>query len=276
MVPLCPPNAGDGRAARRLADTCLESRQRPPSSEVGPREMMAVALARLLRDGETVFHGVASPLPMVAILLAQRLHAPNLVYLNITGSVDPGPATLPVSTVDPRLLAGTRALVTLADLFDLAARGRLDTVFLSGVQIDGAGRVNMSVIGDATRPKVRLPGGAGSAALMPSACRTILWRTRHDPRTFVERLDFVTASGNVTHVVTPGCVFARREGRLVVESIHPGVEPEALRAATGFQVDITDRTPVTPLPTARELAVLTEVDPERVSDSEFAKATGGG
>lgn len=247
-----------------------------PVAVVAPREIMAVALARLLRDGETVFHGVASPLPMVATLLAQRLHAPNLVYLNITGSVDPRPERLPVSTVDPRLLTGTRALVTLADLFDLAARGRLDTAFLSGVQIDRAGRINMSVIGDFARPKVRLPGGAGSAALMPSARRTILWRTKHDPRTFVDRLDFVTATGNVSHVVTPLCVFARRDGTLTVESIHPGVRPDALRAATGFAVEVDDATPITPPPTDRELELLAEVDPERVSDSEFAKATGGG
>ena len=244
--------------------------------EVGSREIMAVALARLLHDGETVFHGVASPLPMVATLLAQRLHAPNLVYLNITGSIDPRPDALPVSTVDPRLLTGTRALVTLADLFDLAARGRLDTAFLSGVQIDGAGRINMSAIGDFARPKVRLPGGAGSAALMPAARRTILWRTKHDPRTFVDRLDFVTAAGNVSHVVTPLCVFARREGRLGVESIHPGVVPDVLRAATGFPIDVSQDTPLTPSPTPRELALLDEIDPARVSDSEFARPTGGG
>jgi glutaconate CoA-transferase subunit B len=102
-------------------------------------EMMAVAMARLLRDGETVFHGVASPLPMVATLLAKRLQAPNVVYLNITGSVDPEPERLPVSTVDPALLRGTRSLVTLTDLFDLAARGRLDVAFLSGAQIDQEG-----------------------------------------------------------------------------------------------------------------------------------------
>src|SRR4051794_35722436 len=191
---------------------------------VDPRVQMVVCLARLLEDGETVFHGVASPIPMVAILLAKRMHAPNLVYLNITGSVDPDPAELPVSTVDPRLLRGTRSLVTLTDLFDLAARGRLDTAFLSGVQIDGLGRTNMSVIGEFDNPKVRLPGGAGSAAIMPRAKRTLIWRTKHDPRTFVEKLDFVTASGNVDRVVTPLCVFARRQGRLQVESAHSGVQ----------------------------------------------------
>ena len=235
--------------------------------------MMPIALARLLRDGEVVFHGVASPLPMVAILLAKRLHAPQLIYLNITGSSDPAPAKLPYSTVDPALLAGTRSLVTLTDLFDLSARGRLDTAFLSGVQIDGAGQINMSLIpgpdGDIHRPKVRLPGGAGSACIMPTAKRTLLWRTRHDRRTFVEKLDFLTASGNVAYVVTPLCVFRRAEGRLLVESIHPGVEPAALREQTGFAVEVDERTPLTPPPSERELAALAEVDSADVRKIEF-------
>lgn len=233
------------------------------------RDIMAVSLARLLRDGETVFHGVASPLPMVATLMAQRLHAPNLIYLNITGSTDPSPDNLPISTVDPSLLKGTRSMVTLTDLFDLAARGRLDTAFLSGVQIDSRGRINMSVIGEFNHPKVRLPGGAGSAALMPSAKRTILWRTRHDTRVFVPKLDFITAQGNVDRVVTPICVFRRRNGKLVVESIHPGVTPDQLIAATGFPVDADETTLETPSPTTEELSALAAVDPNGVSFSEF-------
>jgi glutaconate CoA-transferase subunit B len=231
--------------------------------------MMAVAMARLLHSGQTVFHGVASPLPMVATLLAKRLHAPDLTYLNITGAVDGQPDSLPVSTVDPALLTGTRSLVTLADLFDLSARGRLDVAFLSGVQIDGQGRINMSAIGDWERPTVRLPGGAGSAVLMPTARRVILWRTRHDRRTFVERLDFVTAAGNVDRVVTPLGIFARRGEWLEVESLHPGVTPETFREATGFAVEVGAETPTTPPPTVDELAALRMVDPEGIRSSEF-------
>ena len=230
---------------------------------------MAVALARLLRDGETVFFGVASPLPMVAALLARRLHAPNLVILTIPGGVGPAPTVLPVSTVDPKLLVGAPALVTLADIFDLAARGRLETAFLSGVQIDRTGRLNLSAIGDPRRPKVRLPGGAGSAALMPTARRTIIWRTRHDTRTFVAELPFVTATGNVDRVVTPLCVLRRIDGALQVESIHPFSSPNAVVRATGFPVAAGPETPVTPAPTADELATLREIDPAGVVAAEF-------
>src|SRR5215212_8731558 len=216
---------------------------RLPTPPVGAADLMAVAMARLLRDGETVFHGVASPLPMVAILLAKRTHAPDLVYLNITGSVDPTPVRLPRSTAAPQLLAGTEALVTLADLFDLSARGGLDTAFLGGVQIDGRGRINMSVIGNFDHPKVRLPGGAGSALVLPTAKRTILWRTQHTPRSLVERLDFVTATGNVDRLVTPLCVFRMEPEGFALESVFPGVTPEQVGAATGFHFRTPDTVP---------------------------------
>jgi glutaconate CoA-transferase subunit B len=242
----------------------------PEQETPAPWDMMAVSLARLLHPGETVFHGVASPLPMVATLMAKRLYAPSLIYLNITGGVDAQPDHLPVSTVDPALLRGTRSLVTLADLFDLSARGRLDVAFLSGVQIDGQGRINMSAIGDFAHPKVRLPGGAGSAMLMPTAKRVILWRTKHDPRVFVDQLDFVTGAGNVDRVVTPLGIFVRRDGQLKVESLHPGVTPEMMRDATGFQVEVGPETPETRPPSAEELAVLREIDPGGVVRSEFA------
>jgi glutaconate CoA-transferase subunit B len=230
--------------------------------------MMVVAMARLLRDGERVFHGVASPLPMIAILLAQRLHAPKLVYINIAGGVNPRPESLPLTTVDPRLMHGSHVLLRLADIFDMSARGDLDTAFLGGVQIDGQGRINMSVIGPYERPKVRLPGGAGSAAILPTARRTILWRTKHDPRSFVERLSFVTAGGNVDRVVTPLCVFIKRDGRLQVESIHPYSSAEEIRAQTGFAVE-TEGAPLTPAPTTEELRALDQVDPQKVRLVEF-------
>lgn len=231
--------------------------------------MMVVALARLLRDGEVVFHGVASPIPMVATLLARRLHAPHLVYLNITGSVNPRPAELPESTVDPRLLAGSVGRFSLAEAFDLAGRGKLDTAFLSGVQIDRLGRINMSAIGDYQRPKVRLPGGAGSAFLMETARRVLMWRTRHDPKTFVPEVSFVTAAGRVERVVTPLCVFKMGPEGLEVETIHPYSSPEEVQSMTGWDLGISARTPFAAPPTEEELKALKEIDPSGVWGIEF-------
>ncbi len=233
-------------------------------------DQMAVTLARLLRDGETVFFGLASPLVMVATLLARATHAPHLSVLTIPGSVDATLDRLPRSTVDGLLLTGARGIFGLAEIFDLSARGRLDTVFLSGVQIDACGSINMSAIGSYEAPRVRLPGGAGSALLLPTVRRAILWRTRHDPRTFVERLDFTTAAGNTAEVVTPLCRFARGAGgRLAVASLHPGVTPEEVCRQTGFAVTAGPETPVTPAPSATELELLQRIDPDNVRAAEF-------
>ncbi|MGD9890373.1 MAG: CoA-transferase subunit beta [Dehalococcoidia bacterium] len=239
-----------------------------PKTRPAPSDLMAVAMSRLLHNGESVFHGVASPLHMVAILLAKHTHAPELTYVNITGSVDPTPVELPRSTVAPQLLRGTAALTTLADLFDMSARGALDTAFLGGVQIDGMGRINMSVIGDFHRPTVRLPGGAGSALVLPTAGRTILWRTQHTPRALVEHLDFVTATGHVDRLVTPLCVFKLEGSGFALEQVFPGVTPAQVKEATGFRYQEPATVPVFE-PTSAEIRALHAVDPDRVRDIEF-------
>lgn len=57
-------------------------------------DIMVCAMARLIKDGDTVFHGVSSHMPMIAVMLAKALHAPDAVHLNIPGGVDPYPAEL--------------------------------------------------------------------------------------------------------------------------------------------------------------------------------------
>jgi glutaconate CoA-transferase subunit B len=231
--------------------------------------MMAVAMARLLRDGEVVFNGVGSFLPMLAIEVARRLHAPNLVYLNIGGGMDARLESLPWSSADPALLAGSAGIVDQPEFYQLVMRGGVDAMFLGAVQIDAAGRMNSSVIGEVRRPTARLPGGGGAAVILPLARRVILWRARHDRRTFVERLDFVTAAGNVDRVVTPLCVMRRETNRLIVETLHPGVSPETVRQATGFQVRIPSDCPWTPPPSHEELAAIRSLDPHQYRALDF-------
>lgn len=233
-------------------------------------DRMAVFLARQIRDGETVFHGVASILPMVAIALARRTHAPHLTYLNIPGGVNPFPAHLPATTVGDQLLQGARSIFNLTQIFDLSARGGLDLAFLGGAQIDARGAINLSFIGDPAKPKVRLPGGAGSAAILPTAGRTVLWRTVHDAKSFPERCDYVTASGRVDRVITPLCVFRSVEGKLQIESRHAGVGADEVRAATGFDPGPCEMAPETPEPAEEELAALAAADPEGVRFREFS------
>lgn len=232
-------------------------------------DQMAVCLARELRDGERVFHGVNSPLPMVAIFLAKKLHAPRAVLIEVAGSVDPKPERLPFSTNDPVLCQGAAAIFSNADAYDLFARGGMDLMFLGCAQIDRAGRVNMSYIGEPSSPKVRLPGGGGGSVVMEQARRIVIWRTVHDRRTFVPKVDFVTQTGNLTRVITPLAVLAMGAGGLELESVHPGATAEEVAGRTGFPLDWAGGVPETPSPTGEELAALAEVDPEGVRYSEF-------
>jgi glutaconate CoA-transferase subunit B len=235
-----------------------------------PADLMVLTIAKQLQDGERVFHGVASPLPMLAVHIARELHAPNLVYLSIAGGIDAKPEQFPrLTTADARLTTGTAAYFPLSEIFDLSARGELDVAFLSGVQFDGQGNLNMSVIGDFDQPKVRLPGGAGSAALLPTVKRAILWKTKHDRRGFVEKLDFHTASGNVDKIVTPLGVFVKEEGALKLWGLFPGRTLAEVQENTGFKVELSRDFHEIPEPTKEELELLDRLDPEKVRYVEW-------
>ena len=232
-------------------------------------DAMAVTMARLLTDSRNVFHGLASPLPAVAIALARREHNHSLLYLNIAGGVNIQPDHLESSTCSPAYLNRSESFFSLIDIFDFSARGQLDTAFLGGVQIDRFGRINNSVIGSFDTPKVKLPGGAGSAAIVPTAARTIVWRTRHDRRSFVDRCDFITACGNVREVVTPLGMLRIEDGELRLAGWFSHSNPKEIRENTGFSLIDTADCAELPPPTVRETALLQELDPEGVRFSEF-------
>ncbi len=242
-------------------------------SEIRISDMMVCAMARLIRNGETVFQGVSSHMPMIAILLAKSLHAPDAVHLNIPGGVDPKPGQLrSYTSAGKELLEHSCSSFPLSEVFDLSMRGRLDAAFLSGIQIDRHGNVNASVIGDYHKPKVRMPGGAGSAVLIPTAKRAIIWRTKHDKRTFVDRVDFITTRGNIDRIITPLCIFKFEEGRLKLDTIHPTSSLSEVIANTSFQVEY-DEIRHTPEPTKEELMMLRKIDRNDYRSIEFS---GGG
>jgi glutaconate CoA-transferase, subunit B len=204
-------------------------------------ELMACAIARALRDGERVGVGVNSPLPAAAVLLAKRTHAPTLRFRL------PG-------------VEGAEPFLGSKEFFDFAQRGRLDVFFLSGVQIDARGRINLHVLGEYERPERRFPGAFGSAVLYPIVPRVILFRLEHSPRVFVPEVDFVSAAGTPDRVVTSLAVlgFDREAGSLMLDSYHPGQSIDSVRAATGFELPARPMVRETPPPTAEQLRVLRE------------------
>jgi glutaconate CoA-transferase, subunit B len=237
---------------------------------VGPPELMAVALARTIRDGEVVAQGVDSILPSLAILLARATHAPSLTWITVAGGINPSLTELPNSSVSPRWLSGSPVIFSNPEFYRLAMRGGVDRMFLGAAQIDQHGRLNASVIGSHDRPRVRLPGGGGAAVLTQVVPHVVVWRTRHSTEVFVPAVDFVTARGNVETIVSPLGVLGVRQGGVVLQERFPDVTLEEIAARTGFPVLPATQVPVLE-PTEEEISVLREIDPQRQRDLEFTR-----
>lgn len=229
-----------------------------------PFSYIVVNLARQIRPHEIAFSGVNSTLPMLACLLAKRAYDFRYTYINVAGGVEPQPTTIPLSSSDPAIVAGSPAIFANPDFYDLCMRGGLDLVYLGCAQIDAEGRTNVSAIGSWENPKVRLPGGGGAAVMLPTAKRVATWRTEHSPRALVDTLDFVTAAGNMAALVTPLAVFQRDTApgsRFRLESWNPASSLKEVRNRTGFAFDDSTAGPTPPM-TGREAQALRELDPE--------------
>ncbi|MDW7650245.1 MAG: CoA-transferase [Bacillota bacterium] len=214
-------------------------------------ELMAAVISRQVKNGDTVAVGTFSPIPSTAALLAREAHAPDSdVY--IMGSRDWWPFS-----------EGSQ------EFFNMAQKGRFDFFFLSGAQIDQKGNINLHAIGDYNKPKVRLPGGAGSAMLYYMVKKVILFKTDHSTKSFVEKNDFITSSassppsvhrpGGLHFVITPMAVLVRNAetGNLELFSVHPGFTVDDVRQNTGFELPLyEDSSRETDPPTREELMLL--------------------
>jgi glutaconate CoA-transferase, subunit B len=240
--------------------------ERKPMAEQVPdynlEELMIIVISREVCDFETIGVGAKSPIPAAGSILAEQLHAPNVqIFIREGRGKDYYPFTTGSS-----------------ELHFLAQRGDLDLFFLSGIQIDQKGNINLHVIGDYDNPKIRLPGAYGSAMLYYMAHRVILFRTEHTVRTFVKHVDFVTAPGvtpgNVhreggpTLVVTPKAILAwdRQAEMWMLEAFHPHSSLEEVKRNTGFSLKISTSFKITPPPTDQELFTLRTVVREKLMD----------
>lgn len=210
-------------------------------------ELMAVLLSREVRDGEVSACGALSHIPAAGLLLAQALHAPNadLIILN--------------SIFNP--------FKTSKQFHYMAQRGDLGLFFVSGVQIDKHANYNLHQLGPMDQPHTRFPGGYGGGMIFYGARRTVIFRTEQTRRSFVEKVDFISAAGHTppdhlrhghpSKVVTPKANFHFdiAAGLLRLGTIHPGYTFEDIRENTGFDLGVTNA-PATPAPTEEELHTL--------------------
>jgi len=234
-------------------------------------ELMTVAAARFLRDGQVCFVGIG--LPSAAANLARLTHAPNLVLIYESGTIGTKPDVLPLSIGDGELAETADLVVPLPEIFTYWLQaGRIDVGFLGAAQIDRHGNLNTTVIGNYERPETRLPG-AGGAPEIASLARETLLVLKQSPRSFVPRLDFRTSAGHFTGngsraasgapgrgpkaVITDlGVLTPDADGELVLSALYPGVSVDEARAATGWNLRVAATIAEVPPPTPHELDTL--------------------
>ncbi|HLI60444.1 MAG TPA: CoA-transferase [Solirubrobacteraceae bacterium] len=242
-------------------------------------ELQTIVAARLLTDARSVFIGVGRP--STAALLARMVHNPELVLVYESGTIGAKPYRIPLSIGDGELAETADAVVSVPEMFNYwIGTGRVQVAFLGAAQVDRHGNLNSTVIGDYARPRTRLPG-AGGAPEIAACCQEVVVIAPHSPRTFVERLDFRTTVGfgdaagdrtrlgftgaGPTAVVTdlgvlrPVQLDPAEAPELTLTQIHPGVEVEDVRAATGWTLRVAEDLARTPPATEEELRALREL-----------------
>jgi glutaconate CoA-transferase subunit B len=243
-----------------------------------PQELMVVCAAREIRDGEVVFVGMR--LPLLAFALAKRTHAPNATGLFENGLVRDTPSAELLFTMGdaPNILGAEWATRTSA-LMGLLAQGCANLGFVGGAEVDRYGNLNTSYIDERAHPQVKLPGSGGGADIASLAGRLAIIMA-HERKRFPERVSYITSPGygdgddwrtrvglprgGPAAAITTLAVldFASETHEMELRSWHPNSSAEDVRANTGWDLHVASDAHETPPPTADELRIIRECDPQ--------------
>jgi glutaconate CoA-transferase subunit B len=255
-------------------------------------EFMIAQCARLLDDQKTAFIGFG--MPQLAAILAQRIHAPQLVQVFEFGAIGPTPLTPLVRNTmgGPSNCYRSLAWTNMNTIFAQAQLGLIDYGVLGATQIDLYGNVNSTMLGeDWHRPKKRFPGSGGANEVASYCWRTIIIMM-HERRRFVPRVDFITSPGYLDgtpgareraglpadtgpwRVVTSKALFdfepASSKMRLL--GVLEGLTAEQVLADMELTPLVANRVQALAVPTERELRILRdEIDPGRMTIGRTAK-----
>jgi glutaconate CoA-transferase subunit B len=264
-------------------------------------ELLAVATAREMSDGDFAFVGTG--LPLLAAMLAQHTHAKDLMMILEAGTVGPKIEHLPISVADPRAAYQASTLSTMVDAFGtIACRGYCTVGVLGAAECDMYGNLNSTSIGGywpggvsetGKGPKVRLTGSGGANSIASLADKIINMMV-HEKRRMPKHVEYLTSPtgirgpkgetrydyglyrGGDLVVVTDLCKMRPdpETGILYMTEIYPGVDPELVVKNTEWELDVSRASVMEP-PTFEELMVLRmKVDPDRLYLGRKSKRKG--
>lgn len=241
------------------------------------QELMVVAAAREIRNGQIVFVGMR--LPILAFALAKRTHAPAAVGLYENGVIRDVPSAELLYTMgDNPNMAGAVACMGMEVVMSLLQQGAVQTGFIGGAEVDRFGNLNTSYIGDPANPAVKLPGSGGAADIASLAHRSLIVMA-HEKKRFVERVGYITSPGygdgagwrERQGLVRggPACListmgvfrFDPQTCEAYLDSYHPGFSVDAVQQQTGWELKVAPGVAPTPEPTPEELAIIRQCDP---------------
>lgn len=250
-------------------------------------ELIACYVARHVRDEQTAFVGAALPSLRAGVLLGHLMHGPSMHMLismtttNLHDVHDIGDFSF---ITDWRAARWAEHHRIVEDIFSGMRRiSEWEGFYVGALQIDPHGNSNLIGVKDADGGlAIRGPGSIGTPSVTAVARSFRLVVNRHDPRTFVERCDFVSCPGWLDGsdgarerlgllggpelCLTPLAVLGfGPDRRLRIDSVHPGHTVEEVQERTGFAIEPAPDCGETQPPTDEELAFLRErVDPKGV------------
>jgi len=259
-------------------------------------EAMIWQIAQTIEDGILAFHGFGSPMVQLALYLAKQTHAPNMVLIaGATYGVNPKPAFLTPTSNDWTMNRAAEFSLDIEELFDLAASGRMGRMFLSGLQIDRYGNLNVTQLG-LEQLQLKLPGGGGGCNLSCDADHVTLWSAAHraisDPKgqrrfRLVEKCDFITSVGHrcsqgktraemgyrgsgPDYLITELAIFDFDDsGQARLLATYPDIDIETVRESTDFDFPISSDFHTTPLPSREAIDIIQVLDPLKIHEREL-------
>jgi glutaconate CoA-transferase subunit B len=247
-------------------------------------EFMICSAARLLEDRKTVFVGWG--MPQVVAILAERLYTPHLVQLFEFGAVGPQSLTpfIRGTMGGPSNIYRCLQWINMNWAFSYAATGYIDYGMLGAAQVDQYGNLNSTFLGGTYEsPGRRFPGSGGG-----NEAASFVWKTivvlKHEPRRFVEKLDYLTSPGYLDgpggreraglprgsgpwRVVTSKAVFDFDEStkKMRLMAVLKGLKPAEVIQGMGFQPDLPANIQEIEPPGEAELRLLREqIDPSGI------------